>query len=245
MGNSWAGWPPAAGIAPYLMIRATVTGPVDPVTGYLCNISAIDRAVREGAIPCVRQAWLERQPTAVPCEEVLGAIWPILADALPAGADLVWLELAVTPFLRYGLGKGGSAMISVTQSFEFSAAHRLHCQQLDADENRRIFGKCNNPNGHGHNYVVEVTVRGNPETASGLVIEIPRFEEVVKQQVIDPLDHKHLNRDCEEFAAVNPSVENITAVIWDKLDGQFGGAELAAVRVYETPKTWAERRRED
>lgn len=227
------------------MIRATVCGPVDLTTGYLCNISTIDRAVRDRAIPSVRRAWVERLPARVPCEEVLGAIWPMLADALPAGVRLVWLELAVTPFLRYGMGEGDKAMISVTQSFEFSAAHRLHCEQLDGDENRRIFGKCNNPNGHGHNYVVEVTVRGEPDSASGVVIEIPVLEQLVKARVIDQLDHKHLNRDCEEFAAVNPSVENITAVIWDKLDGQFGAAELAAVRVYETPKTWAERRRED
>ncbi|MCL4136773.1 UNVERIFIED_CONTAM: hypothetical protein GTU68_065920 [Idotea baltica] len=107
---------------------------------------------------------------------------------------------------------------------------------MSAEDNRQLFGKCNNPNGHGHNYVVQVSVRG----ADGNV-DLLEMERVVKKLVIDRLDHKHLNQDIEYFATVNPSVENIASAVFDWLQGQFDNAVLEKVRVYETPKTWAER----
>lgn len=131
-------------------------------------------------------------------------------------------------------------MIQVTESFEFSAAHRLHCPDLSDEENRRIFGKCSNPNGHGHNYVVEVTVSGQPDDATGNVIELHLFRHTVRERVIDRFDHKHLNLDCVEFQSLNPSVENIARVIWDRLHDAFHSCRLAGVRVWETPKTYAE-----
>ena len=105
-----------------------------------------------------------------------------------------------------------------------------------------MFGKCNNPEGHGHNYVVEVTVGRNIDEIAdtGVVVGLEEFESIVKRLVIDRLDHKHLNRDVEHFANMNPSVENIAVAVFDWLDGQFGTARLQNVRVYETPKTWAE-----
>ena len=131
-------------------------------------------------------------------------------------------------------------MVSVTQAFEFSAAHRLYCRELSDDENREIFGKCANPNGHGHNYILEVTVAGVPDSTTGTVIRVHEFDALVKEIVIDRFDHKHLNLDCPEFAKLNPSVENITTVIWKLLDRRFKSARLAKVRVWETPKTYAE-----
>lgn len=135
-------------------------------------------------------------------------------------------------------------MVQLTQSFEFSAAHRLHVPRLSDEENRRVFGKCNNPNGHGHNYVVEVSVSGRPDAQTGCLLPLPRFEEIVKARVIDRLDHTHLNRDTREFAEVNPSVENIAVVIWNLLCDHVSPARLSSVRVYETPKTYAEYRGE-
>ena len=134
-------------------------------------------------------------------------------------------------------------MVTVTQSFEFSAAHRLYCKHFSDEENRRVFGKCANPTGHGHNYVVEVGVAVSPDTTNVRADALPPIDEierVVKERVINPFDHKHLNIDCEEFAELNPSVENITRVIWSKLEQAFAPARLACVRLYETPKTWAE-----
>ncbi|MBI4579727.1 MAG: 6-carboxytetrahydropterin synthase [Planctomycetes bacterium] len=131
-------------------------------------------------------------------------------------------------------------MLSVTQTFEFAAAHRLHCATMTDEENRAYFGKCNNPNGHGHNYVLEVTVAGAGDAPSPCVLPAARFEQIVKQRVLDRFDHKHLNQDCPEFRELNPSVENIARTIWGLLDGQFAPARLARVRVWETAKTYAE-----
>ncbi len=131
-------------------------------------------------------------------------------------------------------------MIAVTESFEFSAAHRLACAEFSEQKNREVFGKCASPNGHGHNYVLEVTVRGQPDGVAGVVLPIERLEGVVKREVIDRFDHKHLNLDCAEFASLNPSVENIAAAIWRLLDNRFSPAKLWRVRVWETAKTYAE-----
>jgi 6-pyruvoyltetrahydropterin/6-carboxytetrahydropterin synthase len=163
------------------------------------------------------------------------------------------IRLAVSPYLSYSIvaedkmnqttaqqNQVPSSAVRLTQQFEFSAAHRLHCNELSNDENKRLFGKCNNLAGHGHNYVVEVTVSNQVGAVGGTVIETEKFESIVKRLVIDRLDHKHLNQDIEHFANVNPTVENIAIAVFDWLSGQFGNVRLEKVRVYETPKTWAE-----
>ena len=134
--------------------------------------------------------------------------------------------------------------IQLTQQFEFSAAHRLHCKELSDKENREQFGKCNNLEGHGHNYVVEVTLArdmdSDHDSDESQVIALENFESTVKRLVLDRLDHKHLNRDIEYFTELNPTVENIAIAIFEWLKDQFEGARLENVKVYETPKTWAE-----
>lgn len=168
--------------------------------------------------------------------------------------------LHVTPFLRFTIYRSNESeansllpsnqpesshrlsedMIELTQQFEFSAAHRLHCDSLSDDANVQMFGKCNNPEGHGHNYVVEVSVAANVDSDDGQVMPLDQLESQVKRLVIDRLDHKHLNRDVDYFAEVNPSVENIAAAIFGWLKGEMGNARLTRVKVFETPKTWAE-----
>ena len=136
-------------------------------------------------------------------------------------------------------------MIKVTQSFEFSAAHRLHCEGLSDEENRRLFGKCSNPSGHGHNYVLEVTVEGEPDKDTGRVASLPDLQRTVDECVIHPFDHKNLNMEVTDFRSLNPSVENIARVIWNRLHAELAPAILSRVRVWETPKTYAEYRGED
>ena len=130
--------------------------------------------------------------------------------------------------------------VELTQCFEFSASHRLHVPSLSADENRKVFGKCNNPGGHGHNYQVEVTVAGPLSAETGSVLPLPDFESIVKREVIDRFDHKHLNTDTPDFREVNPSVENISRRVWELLEDKVSPARLARVRVWETAKTYAE-----
>ncbi len=154
--------------------------------------------------------------------------------------SLEGLELWTTPQLSYAIGAGEDSMVELTQCFEFSASHRLHVASLSDEENRRIFGKCNNPNGHGHNYRIEVTVTGEMADDTGRVLALPAFEETVRREVIDRFDHKHLNADTAEFATVNPSVENIAGSIWDILHDALSPAKLRRVKVWETAKTYAE-----
>ena len=224
---------------PWLVLRCVVSGEIDPQTGYLCNVKSIDQALRD----IVTAPLLEAGQTA---EQLIRIAWHYLVQNWNLDSTLERLEVELSPYLSYSIEAEKSQMILLTQQFEFSAAHRLHCPEFSDEENRQIFGKCNNPEGHGHNYVVEVTLgrrldsapQGNP----GQVIELGHFEATVKEQVIDRLDHKHLNRDVEYFQSVNPSVENIAIAIWDWLKNQFDESELVCVRVYETPKTWAEYR---
>lgn len=239
--NSWAGWPSAVGLVPYLRLRVTMIGHVDQRTGYLCSSMLIDELVRRHAIPFAAERLAEhgwRQSA----EGLLRGIWEALAPQAQAPASLERIELLPTPFLRYAIEREVPWMVHMTQQFEFSAAHRLHCRDLTDDENLALFGKCNNPNGHGHNYVLEVTLVGEPDPRTGAVTDLPFFEEVVRRRVIDQLDHKHLNEDTPYFHERNPSVENIARAVWDMLGDELAPARLHSVRVWETPKTWAEYR---
>ncbi|MFO0837972.1 MAG: 6-carboxytetrahydropterin synthase [Phycisphaerae bacterium] len=238
--NSWGGWPSAVGLIPYLCVRATVSGAPDPLTGYLCNIKLIDDLLRQHTIPYAAQE-LERRGWRLSAEQLLLALWPQVDARIRPPARLERLELGPTPYLKYAIQHEAPDMVELTQQFEFSAAHRLHSPQLSDAENRAIFGKCNNPNGHGHNYIVEITVAGVPDQR-GAVLPLPGFERLVQQHVIDTLDHTHLNEDVAAFRAINPTVENIARVIWEMLEEHLKPARLARVRVFETPKTWAEYR---
>src|ERR1043166_163083 len=241
--NSWGGWPSAVGIAPYLVLRIVVSGPPDPLTGYLVNIQELDALLRRDAIPAAAKM-LSVSGVGLTGERLLKAIYREVATQVAGGeishVRLDSLSLSTTPFLSYAINSGDPDMVELTQCFEFSASHRLHVAGLSPDENRRVFGKCNNPAGHGHNYQVEVTVAGKIAADTGAVLPLPAFESIVKQEVIDRFDHKHLNTDTPDFREVNPSVENITRRIWELLEGKVTPAKLQRVRVWETAKTYAE-----
>ncbi len=237
--NSWAGWPSAVGLEPYMRLRVTVSGQPDPTTGLLCSIEALDQLLRRHALRVTADGLGNESGCGWP-ERLIKELWSRLAPSVPAPTRLESIEWLVTPFLRYAIFREKPTMVRLTQQFEFSAAHRLHCVALTDEENRDLFGKCNNPNGHGHNYLVDVTVSGTPDETTGSVLPLPRFEQIVKEEVIHRLDHKHLNADTAEFRELNPSVENIARVIWSFLVDRVSPARLTAVRVYETAKTWAE-----
>lgn len=237
--NSWGGWPSAVGLVPFLRLRATVRGRPDPVTGYVCNIAQVDRLLREHAVPAAAEA-LARRGWRLAVERLVPRLFRRIEPQAPCGTVLDQLELLATPFLRYAATREAPDMVFVTQQFEFSAAHRLHSPQLSDEENRSVFGKCNNPHGHGHNYVLDVTIAVPADGSGGAALPLPRFEGIVRERVIDAFDHKHLNEDVAQFRALNPSVENLARVTWDLLAEALAPARLHAVRVYETPKTWAE-----
>ena len=128
--------------------------------------------------------------------------------------------------------------VIVRQQFEFSAAHRLHVDALSDQENRDVFGKCNNPSGHGHNYRLEVAVT-SPSDAGGQICSADQLDKIVNEAAVERLDHKHLNLDVDEFQDMNPSVENIAKVIhtWLVPALESQGLSLEEVSVWETGKT--------
>ena len=121
----------------------------------------------------------------------------------------------------------------LSRRYRFSASHRLHSAQLGEDENQRVYGKCNNPYGHGHNYVVEVAVSGPVDQATGMIANLNDLDAFVDLEVIGPFDHKYLNEEIEEFRENVPTTENICIEIFNRLS-QFPRATLERVRVEET-----------
>lgn len=125
-------------------------------------------------------------------------------------------------------------MVYLTRKAEFSASHYYHNPEFTADENKRIFGKCNNPNGHGHNYTLEVTVKGEVDEKSGFVVDLKQLKAIMDREVIEVLDHRFLNKEVAEFQEAIPTTENLAISIWNRLRSKLDLAKLHRVRVYET-----------
>ena len=131
-------------------------------------------------------------------------------------------------------------MVYLTRRYRFAASHRLHNEALNAEENARIYGKCNNPFGHGHNYVLEVTMAGEVDPATGMVFDLGALDETVRGEVLDRFDHVHLNLDVENFRTRVPTTENLCIEIYNLLraklaaSGVPGPAKLESVRLEET-----------
>jgi 6-pyruvoyltetrahydropterin/6-carboxytetrahydropterin synthase len=125
-------------------------------------------------------------------------------------------------------------MVYLTRKAEFSAAHYYHNPEFTPEENQRLFGKCNNLNGHGHNYTLEVTVKGEVDRRSGFVVDLKQLKDVLTREVLDALDHRFLNKEVPEFAERIPTTENLAIVIWRRLAPKLSAARLHRVRVYET-----------
>lgn len=124
----------------------------------------------------------------------------------------------------------------ITKRVEFSASHACRNPLLSDRENEELFGPAANSHGHGHNYAIEVTVEGDPDAVTGMVIDLKKLKDVVNRQVIEPYDHRFLNYEVPPFDRLVPTAENIAMDIWKRLQPQLAGAasRLHAVRVYET-----------
>jgi 6-pyruvoyltetrahydropterin/6-carboxytetrahydropterin synthase len=131
-------------------------------------------------------------------------------------------------------------MVYLTRKIEFSASHVYHNPALSAAENKRIFGKCNNPHGHGHNYRLEVTVAGEPDPVTGMVLDLKDLKELLEREVMQRMDHRHLNIEVPELAGQIPTCENIARVIWNLLDPKIAQGRLYKVRLYENDDLFAD-----
>src|SRR5207244_12349838 len=117
----------------------------------------------------------------------------------------------------------------LSRRYRFSASHRLHSEHMSEAENRATFGKCNNPHGHGHNYVLEVTVAGTPDPNTGMVLDLKELKEILQREIIERMDHRFLNYEVPELAGQIPTCENIAAVIWNLLDPKITKGTLHRV----------------
>lgn len=224
------------GLGRYYELGVRCLGEVDPTTGYFINIKHIDAAVRAAVLPFLDSlVAVDRaadEPMGVLMQQMLRLLQPKLQQTV------VELRLQLTPFHSLSIRSLDMDHILLRQQFEFSAAHRLHVTGLSDQQNRDVFGKCNNPSGHGHNYRLEVCVRA-PIDADGRIRQVEELDALVDQTVIQKLDHKHLNIDVPQFAQLNPSVENIAKVIHEMLTPALPtlGVALEEVSVWETSKT--------
>ncbi len=141
-------------------------------------------------------------------------------------------------------GPSGRTMI-ISKKVEFSASHICRSPQLSEAENQRVYGAAANPLSHGHNYIVEVAIEGEPDAVTGMILDLKRLKDVLEERVLSVYDHRLLNREVAGFEALVPTVENISIDIWKRLEGNIdptGRARLHSVRVHETNELFVEYR---
>lgn len=234
--NTFAAWPSMTGLGVFYEMTVRCRGATDERTGFMGDITVVDTAVRDHVIPRVESALTSGRPIGV--AGFLRQLVEVLDEALDGTVAAVRWHL--TPYYRLEMETRSMRRVTLLQQFEFAASHRLHRPALDDAENARLFGRCNNPNGHGHNYRLEVEVQSPiVESTGAAALTLPAIEAVVRQRVLDRFDHKNLNLDTVEFADVNPTVEAITQACFDLLAPPIenGGGKLVATTVWETDKT--------
>jgi 6-pyruvoyltetrahydropterin/6-carboxytetrahydropterin synthase len=234
--NTFAAYPTMVGLGRHYEIAVVCEGDADPVTGYFVNIKEIDQAVRSAALPAIEHACRENPDSEAGV--VLAGLMGGLSAAL--GGRVRSARWWLSPYYSVEVEMAALQKAVLRQQFEFAAAHRLHVPSLSDAENREVFGKCNNPTGHGHNYRVEPAVE--VDLGAARPFTLVDLERATQDTIIRRLDHTHLNKDTIEFrdgSGLNPSVENIAKVCFELLAPAITarGARLRGVTVWETDKT--------
>jgi len=134
--------------------------------------------------------------------------------------------------------------VYITRRETFAAAHRLFIPELTDEENYNLFGKCSNPNWHGHNYTLEVVVAGSADQKTGFVLDIKKLKEIIKVNILEKVDHKNLNTETDFLNGINPTSENLIITIWDQLKDKIPNGKLYSVKLYETENNYFEYRGE-
>jgi len=210
--------------------------------GMVLNLSEVKHVIKAEVtsqldFSYLNEVWPEFQQTLPTTECLARVIWQRLTPYLP----VVRIQLFEHPQLWADyLGNGMEAYL--TLSTHFSAAHRLALPHLSYDENCEIYGKCARPNGHGHNYHLEVTVKGTIDPRTGMIADLVALQQILADKVVEPMDHTFLNKDIAYFAQVVPTAENIAVYIRKVLSEPIHriGAELHKVKLIESPNNSAE-----
>lgn len=218
---------------------ATIAGEVDPDSGIVVNLVDVKDWLASAVEPfenrCVDAASDIMNGLQPSTENMARILWDRLQSFAAATATAIAsVRLAESDEISSEY-KGEGNVVYVTKVYDFSAAHRLHAEGLSEIENAQIFGKCNRAGGHGHNYIVEITVKGAVDEETGFAYCLDRLDKLVDERVIQPMDHRNLNTDVPQFAHLNPTSENLAVVIWGALHPEVGAA-LHKVRVEETPR---------
>ncbi|MBG80545.1 MAG: hypothetical protein CMJ39_07550 [Phycisphaerae bacterium] len=229
--NSFAASVSTPGLGAYFEVTIDCEGQPDEKTGFIENIYEIDRAVCSILAPMLAEGLMP--PAGNPAAIIKQAIQPI-QDHLEA--KIHRLDCRLSPTYRIAMETNDMNSYLLTQQYQFAASHRLHNPELDESTNRALFGKCCNPNGHGHNYRMEVEVSLPIE---GCSFTIQDLDQVVHETIIDRYDHTYLNMDVDDFKTINPTVENITVTCHDQLKPVLAeqGAKLRHIKLWETEKT--------
>ncbi|MER3412706.1 MAG: 6-pyruvoyl tetrahydropterin synthase [Armatimonadota bacterium] len=226
------------------LLEVTVEGAVRPETGMVINIGDVKKDIVEQVVHALdRKSLNDEVPPFDRVAPNLENLIRWIANRIPApgGAKLCRLRLyEMQDFyaeLSFDAGdaKGERKVLTLTRGYHFSASHRLHNPQLSDEENRELFGACNNPHGHGHNYEMEVTVGGQMDETTGMIVDIDALDEVVIREVVERYDHRNLNMELPEFADKNPTSEALLKEIWNRLEPTVP-AKLVRVVLKETPR---------
>lgn len=221
-------------------LEVMVKGNLDSQSGIVVNITDIDKVAKAFVEENLNGKFLNKEndffkeniPTT---ENLVSYIWNAL-DGKLENCQLHKIRLRESDFLYSE--KENSPMVRLTRKYHFSTAHRLHSNQLSDEENLDIFGKCNNPYGHGHNYYLEVTLSGEQDPVTGMIADLAKMDQIVDREILQKFDHKHLNLDTEEFKELNPTSENVAVVIWKLLATKL--PKLFKIGLYETEKNYFE-----
>ncbi len=237
--NSYASRPCGEGLSFYLNLWVEVAGGVDPDTAFVVNVTEIDRSVRRFVVPIfdehIRKEFGRGEHICLlKICRVLRQAWDVLGDKF-GSAKLSKLRLELNPFRTVAIESGDIEVFYFSEKFEFAAMHTLWNKKFSDEKNFEVFGKCANPAGHGHNYVVEVTVQ---RAGGDDGFRVADFEKIVDTEFMSLVDHKNLNADVAGFGEKNPTVENIAAFAWERLTGKFSGGALSRITVWETDRTY-------
>jgi 6-pyruvoyltetrahydropterin/6-carboxytetrahydropterin synthase len=210
--------------------------------GMVLNLSDVKHIIRQEVtdplnFSYLNDVWPEFQVTLPTTEHIVRVIWQRLSPHLP----LVKIQLFEHPKL-WAEYEGHGMTATLTVGVHFSAAHRLALESLSAEENDRIYGKCARPHGHGHNYHLEVTVQGEIDPKTGMIVDLVALQQTIQDQIVEPFDHTFLNKDIPYFAQVVPTAENIAVHIMDLLQApiQQLGATLHRIKLIESPNNSCE-----
>ncbi len=231
------------------VLEVTYKGTVNAENDMVTNLTHIKDILHSKVVEPLHQKSLNDEvpffQTHTPTLENIALY--VLHRLLPPPENLqIWrIKLAETDTLYVELSpQGEQPMFTLTRVYDFCASHRLYLPHLSDEENLKLFGKCSNPHGHGHNYFLEVTVTGEPNPETGMIARIEEIDAVVSREILQRYDHKNLNLEVPELKGFNPTTERITQAIFQRLKATLP-AKLVRVRLQETPRNWCEYSEED